>query len=446
MASAAALPTKQQLYRVSPRNEATSTGHAAATAMTSLACVGCLSGSRCAGEPGTGSGFPAHRRAAAESCIGDRIGAESDIAADSCVSLTLYVDLNCACCDVLLQVKGKGYEGLHLDSSAAVEPVGPKDVLVRVRAVSLNYRDGIVLHQPFPYPAKADVIPTSDGSGEIVAVGSGVSRWKVGDRVAAIFMPEFLAGTRRIPFADNPALGGSVDGMLAQYRVVAETALVRLPDNLSFEQAATLPCAAVTAWNALHNGLHPLNASHTVLVLGTGGVSVFAAQIALASGARVIATSSSDEKLQRMQSLGVAAADCINYKSVPKWSAKVKELTRGRGVDFVIEVGGGATIAQSILSVRVGGEIVVVGFRVESGPGGAPATIPFMDVLMGGFNVRGVAVGSRADFEDLLAAIANNPTKFPSIAEKPFSFDKAADAYKMLESQKHFGKIVITVD
>jgi NADPH:quinone reductase-like Zn-dependent oxidoreductase len=219
-------------------------------------------------------------------------------------------------------------------------------VLVRVRAVSLNYRDLLICQGKYPASTKDGVIPTSDGAGEIVALGEDAAsaattgNWKVGDRVAAIFTPSYLGGTPRYTKGLEGSLGGDIDGMLAQYVLLDATALVRVPDYMSFEEAATLPCAGVTAYNALYGCVNPLRANHVVLVLGTGGVSVLAAQIALAAGARVIATSSSDDKLQRMKQLGVAEGDLINYKSTPEWGKKVRELTGGQGVDHVLEIGG----------------------------------------------------------------------------------------------------------
>jgi NADPH:quinone reductase-like Zn-dependent oxidoreductase len=237
-------------------------------------------------------------------------------------------------------------------------------VLVRVRATSLSFRELMILRGWYPLPVKPDVVPVSDGAGEVVAVGEGVSRVAVGDRVTATIFPRWIDGAWAAEF--TPQLGGSLDGMLTEHTVLPEDALVRIPGHLTFEEAACLPCAAVTAWNALTGG-RGLRPGETVLTLGSGGVSLFALQFAKAFGARVIATTSSEEKAQRLFALG--ADEVINRHSGPRWPERVRELTDGRGVDHVIEVTG--RLEASVKTVAMGGEIAFVGL-LERDAGLAP--------------------------------------------------------------------------
>jgi NADPH:quinone reductase-like Zn-dependent oxidoreductase len=293
--------------------------------------------------------------------------------------------------------KPEGIESLKLVERADPSP-GPGQVLVRVRASCLNYRDLITIGGRYARSApKPDLIPLSDGAGEVVAVGSSVSRAKVGDRVAGTFMQRWSGGD-----ADEQALasamGGSIDGMLTELAVLEEGGVVRLPDHMSFEEGATLPCAAVTAWHALVP-FGALKAGDTVVVLGTGGVSIFALQIARMTGARVIATSSSPAKAERLKSLG--ASDVINYRDKPDWAADVQKLTGGRGADIVVEVGGPGTIQQSFLAARNGGRIAVIGLL--SGVGGQVDPMP---ILRRNLRLQGIYVGSRQMFEDMNRASA----------------------------------------
>jgi NADPH:quinone reductase-like Zn-dependent oxidoreductase len=285
------------------------------------------------------------------------------------------------------------------------------------------------------YGSKPQVIvPLSDGAGEVVAVGDGVTRVQAGDRVAGIFMQKFLSG-ELTPEKANSALGGAIDGVLAEYVLLDEQGVVQIPAHLSYEEAATLPCAAVTAWNALIvEG--QLKAGETVLLLGTGGVSLFALQFAKTMGARVIITSSSDEKLERAQSLGVDAG--INYKTTPNWEEKVWQLTDGRGVDHVVEVGGSATLSQSLRAVRYGGKVELIG--VLTGMAGDVSTV---SILHKHVRVQGIYVGSRDMFEDMNRAIALQ--KIHPVVDRVFPFYQAKEALAYLESGNHFGKIVITV-
>lgn len=307
-------------------------------------------------------------------------------------------------------------------------------VLVRMRAASLNFRDLAVATGRYGRGApRPDLVPLSDGAGEVVEVGPDVTRVKPGDRVAGIFMQSWLGG--EIAADDHAsALGGAIDGVLAEYHLFEQDGLVHLPAHLSLEEGATLPCAAVTAWNALF-AQRPLQSGQTVLVLGTGGVSIFALQFAHAAGARVIATSSSDEKLQRALALG--ASDGINYKAHPDWENEVRRLTGGHGVDHVVEVGGAGTLSRSIASTRVGGSVQLIG--VLTGGQIDPSIIMRANVT-----VRGIYVGSRRMFEDMNRAIAFHRTR--PVIDRVFPFDRARDAYRHLQGASHIGKVVIRID
>ncbi len=312
---------------------------------------------------------------------------------------------------------------------------GQKEVLVRMRAASLNFRDLIVAQVGLP-GAQQDrrLIPLSDGAGEVVATGPGVTRWREGDRVVSSFFQDWLDG-RFLPGHMQSALGGAIDGVAAEFRVFPETALARMPAHLSFEQGATLPCAALTAWHALFEKA-PLLPGETVLVLGTGGVSIFALQFARIAGANVIATSSSDEKLQRMKQLG--AAGLINYRTHPDWDQPVLELTGGAGVDQVIEVGGAGTFARSLTAARTGGRVSLIGrltgieHRVDPRP-----------IMAKGLTVQGIYVGSVAMLERMIRSI--NASQIEPVIDRSFALDDIADAYAYLESARHIGKVVIQI-
>lgn len=311
--------------------------------------------------------------------------------------------------------------------------VGANDVLVKIKANSLNYRELIIVRGGYDRNKKLPVIPASDGVGEVMEVGKNVSLWQKGDRVSSIFFKDWHSGkmTQR---QMNTALGGGIDGTLAEYVVFNEQALVKIPEHLSYEEAATLPCAALTAWNALTSG--GLLPGQTILTLGTGGVSIFALQFAKLFGAKVIVTSSSDEKLKRATALGADAT--INYVTHPEWQDKVLYLTDGRGVDLVVEVGGEGTMERSLASACLGGYIAVIG--VLSGFGAAnftPATAFFNQL-----RIRGIYVGSREMFEQMNAAISFNGLK--PVIDRVIPFSEAKQAYELLESGKHFGKIVIS--
>ncbi len=305
-------------------------------------------------------------------------------------------------------------------------------VLIRVRATSLNYRDLIVAEGTYGSGQKYPLIPMSDGAGEVVAVGEGVTRVKVGDRVAGIFFQNWIHGqlTRQNMKWD---LGGGIDGMLAEYVVLHQDCLVILPNHLSYEEGATLPCAAVTAWHALVTKGN-ITKGESVLLLGTGGVSIFALQFAKIHGARIIITSSSDEKLARAQELG--ADETINYKTTPEWEKKVYELSDHTGVDHVVEVGGAGTLPKSLQAVRVAGRISLIG--VLSGRGGEVNPLPILFKVL---TVQGIYVGSREMFEAMNQAISQH--KIKPVIDKVFPFNEAREAYRYLQSGSHFGKVVI---
>jgi NADPH:quinone reductase-like Zn-dependent oxidoreductase len=328
---------------------------------------------------------------------------------------------------------GASIDELIFDEVWVPEP-GPGQVLVAIKAVSLNYRDLAVVTGRYPRNAAQPVVIASDGCGEVVSVGDGVAAFKTGDRVAGSFFQKWISG----PFAREygaSALGGAIDGVLTRFRVFDQEGLLRIPEHLTFAEGATLPCAGLTAWNALVPTGH-LQAGDTVLLLGTGGVSIFGLQFAKMHGARVIITSSSDEKLARAKSLG--ADQTINYKTTPDWDKEVLRLTDGLGVDIVLEVGGGETFARSMNSVRTSGQIAVIG--VLSGVAG---TVPVGLIGFQTLRVNGIFVGSAAMFEDMNRAIGAN--HLHPVVDRLFPFDQTADALRFVQSAQHFGKIVITL-
>ena len=325
-----------------------------------------------------------------------------------------------------------GIDGLTLTDRPDRTP-GPHEVLVRVRAVSLNYRDLSTVKFAGSRGLRLPMIPCSDGAGEVLSIGEGVTRVKTGDRVAGIFFQNWLAGPMHASHGRS-ALGGDLDGMLAEQVVLHEDGLVHVPEHLSLEEASTLPCAAVTAWQALIT-LGNIKTGDTVLVLGTGGVSIFGLQFALMSGARGIVTSSSVEKLARARELGATGE--VNYRATPNWDERVLELTGGLGVDHVVEVGGSGTLAKSFSSVRVGGTVSLIGVLT-----GAGETDP-NPVLRKGIRFQGIYVGSRDMFEDMNRAIALH--RMRPVIDKVFPFEKSHQALRFLESAGHFGKIVIRV-
>ncbi len=326
----------------------------------------------------------------------------------------------------------EGFAALQIVDRPAPSEPGPLDVVVRIGAVSLNYRD-LAVARAAKKRAKR-IVPVSDGAGEVVAVGERVTRVKVGDRVAAAFFPTWTSGGLTKEHHAN-ALGGSIDGVLAEQCVLPESAWVKVPVHFSFEQASTLPCAGVTAWHALFEAAS-LRPGDTILVQGTGGVSIFALQLARAAGARVIATSSSAAKRARLEEMGTATT--IDYRQEPKWGDAVRAASGGRGVDVVVEVGGAGTFDESVKALRFGGTMSLIGILA-----GTAGPIDTYAILQKNVRVHGIYVGSVAMFEALVRAL--DASKVEPIIDRVFAFDEARAAYDHLASGTHFGKVVIRV-
>lgn len=325
-----------------------------------------------------------------------------------------------------------GIDNLKL-AERADEPLRAGQTRVRVRATSLNYRDLMTVKHGGGRGVKLPLIPLSDGAGEVVEVGPEVSRVKPGDRVMGNFMQTWLAGEPTQAHAAS-ALGGAIDGMLAEHVVLHEDGLVHTPDYLSDAEAATLPCAALTAWQALMTQ-GGMQAGDTILVLGTGGVSIFALQFAGIAGARAIVTSSSDAKLERATELG--ASHTINYRTTPNWEQKVLDLTDGIGVDHVVEVGGVGTLEKSLQAVRVGGAVSLIGVLTGSG------TMDPMAILRKSIRLQGIYVGSRAMFETMNRALSLHQLR--PVIDSTFPFEESPHALSYMESAGHFGKIAVAV-
>jgi NADPH:quinone reductase-like Zn-dependent oxidoreductase len=311
--------------------------------------------------------------------------------------------------------------------------LGSHDVRVRLRATSLNYRDLMMVEGTYNPNLKLPLVPFSDGAGEIVEVGSEVTRWNVGDRVCPIFMQGWIDG--ELDYAKSKTtLGGDLDGCIREFGAFHEDGLVRIPVGLSYEEAACLPCAGVTAWNGLMVS-GGLKQGDTVLLQGTGGVSMLGLQFAKVAGARTIVTSSSNEKLERARALG--ADEVINYRDHDDWVSVVLDLTGKRGVDHVIEVGGAGTLSRSMRAVRMGGHIAVIG--VLAGKGDVSNVPIFMKAL----RVIGVFVGSREMFESMNAAIDRGGIK--PVVGRTFGFNEVQEALRFMKGGGHFGKIVVTI-
>ena len=332
------------------------------------------------------------------------------------------------------QISSFGVDSLEFVERPTPTPE-PGEVLVRVRAISCNYSDLLVVKGLYNPKLQLPRIPCSDGAGEVVAIGGGVSLWKPGDRVAAIFMQNWIDGP---PTAakSRRALGGDIDGMLTEYIAIKETGLVAIPEHLSFQEAATLPCAAVTAWNALSVG--DIKPGSTVLIQGTGGVAIFALQLARLRGARVIGISSSFEKLERAYGLGLDSG--LDYKENPEWDRWALDETSGNGADLIVEVGGIATLPRSLRALRIGGAIAQVG--VLSGATD-PSPFPISTILHKQVRMQGIYVGSRQDFEDLNKAITLAVLR--PVGEN-FHWSQAREALARMEEGSHFGKLVLTID
>jgi NADPH:quinone reductase-like Zn-dependent oxidoreductase len=326
-----------------------------------------------------------------------------------------------------------GLEHLSLQERPEPKP-GPGEVLVRVRAASLNYRDLMVATGHYARGARYPLVPLSDGAGEIAAVGGGVTSWRVGDRVATSFFAGWVDGPQT-PERAATALGGAVDGVLADAIVLPERGVVRTPAHMSDAEAATLPCAALTAWNALFEGGDPLRPGQVVLLEGTGGVSIFGLQLAKLAGARAIVTSSRDEKLARARQLG--ADETINYQKEPEWQERVRELTGGQGVDHVLEVGGKGTLARALASLRYGAQLHLIG-----GVSGFATELPLGPMAQNNARVRRIFVGSVSMFEAMNRALSLH--RLHPVIDRTFRFDEARTALEHLQTGSHFGKIVLT--
>ncbi len=326
-----------------------------------------------------------------------------------------------------------GIDQLHLTECAAPVAV-PGQVLVRIGACSLNYRDYLMVTGAYARNLPLPLVPLSDGAGVVAAVGPGVSRWQVGDRVVGTFFQGWLAGRLRAEHAKT-ALGGAIDGVLAEQVLFREEGLLPVPEHLSLAEAACLPCAGVTAWHCLYGG--GLTCGDTVLVLGSGGVSCLALQLAKAAGCRVLATTGSAAKEQRLRDLG--ADGVINYREQPAWEKEVLRLTDGLGVDIVVETGGAGTLLQSIKATRFGGRISLIG--VLAGQQGEMNPLP---AVMKGVTIQGVYVGSREMFEAMNRVLTLH--RIHPVIDRAFPFEQAREALQHLASGAHFGKVVISLE
>jgi NADPH:quinone reductase-like Zn-dependent oxidoreductase len=334
----------------------------------------------------------------------------------------------------LFELRAFGLENLR--PAERPEPVPqPHEALVRLRAVSLNYRDLLIVRGKYNPRLKFPRVPISDGAGEVVAVGSEVRMWKAGDRVVIPFMPDWLEGSPDAAKTDG-ALGGNVDGLLREFAAIRADALLPIPSHLNFEEAATLPCAGLTAWHGLFVAGH-LQPGQTLLLQGTGGVSLFGLQFGHLSGAKIILTSSNDAKLEQARQMG--AHDTINYRANPDWDRRVLELTGGDGVDLTLEVGGADTLSQTLRATRAGGRVSLIGVL-----SGIESKLNLGPILHRAIGLQGIYVGSREMFAQMNAAIAQHELR--PVIDRVFSFADAPAAFRHLESGTHFGKIVIGID
>lgn len=334
----------------------------------------------------------------------------------------------------LFEIQAFGFEHVKCVERPTPEP-GPEEVMVRVRAVSLNYRDLLVIKGSYHPRLKFPRVPLSDFAGEVVGVGERVTAWKPGDRVVSPSMPAWLDG-KITPAAAASALGGAAEGVLQDFVVARAESLLDIPPHLSFEQAATLPVAAVTAWNGLFDA-GQLQPGQTVLLQGTGGVSLFGLQFAAMAGANVIITSSSDAKLERARALG--AHHTINYRTNPDWEKKVLEITGGRGVDLTLEVGGTGTLAKTMKATTYAGRISLIGVLA-----GIAGEIQIGHILHRALTIHGIYCGSRAMFAAMNDAIALH--RIEPVIDRVFPFEESIEALRYMESAQHFGKIVIRID
>lgn len=325
-----------------------------------------------------------------------------------------------------------GIDALTVATRDVPEP-GPGDVRVRVHASAVNYRDLATIEDPVPRGVRFPTVPNSDAAGEVVAIGEAVTSFTVGDRVASCFFQRWADGAITTQ-AMASALGGALDGVLAEEVVLAEQGIVPIPAHLDFAAAATLPCAALTAWHALVE-FGALRPGETVLLIGTGGVSIFALQFARLLGARVLLVSGSDEKIERARGLGADA--CVNYRAHPDWHEQVLALTDGVGVDLTVEVGGAGTLERSIAATRVAGRVALIGVLTggEMNP---------MMIMRKSIRLQGIYVGSRAMFMRMNQAIAQH--QLAPVVDQRFGFENARDAYHAMRAAGHFGKLVIELN
>lgn len=330
-------------------------------------------------------------------------------------------------------------EQFGIDELKVVERDVPKpaagEVLVRFRAASLNYRDFMVVSGTYNPKMRVPAVPLSDGAGEIAEIGEGVTDWAVGDRVMPIFAQRWFDGdSSEEKRRTSLGAGSQWDGVLREYGTFSQESVVRIPEHLSFQEAATLPCAAVTAWHALIESGR-VKPGEAVLTLGTGGVSIFALQFAKMAGAQVFATSGSNEKIARLAELGVDAT--VNYREREDWDRAAVEFSGRGGVDHVVEVGGAGTLVRSINATRIGGHIAMIG--ALSGAAGFNPINVFMKAIC----VQGIFVGSKRMFEEMNRAISAN--KMRPVIDRTFGFDEAGEAFRYMESGSHFGKIVVNI-
>jgi NADPH:quinone reductase-like Zn-dependent oxidoreductase len=325
-----------------------------------------------------------------------------------------------------------GLDQLRAGERPQPEP-GPGEALVRIRAASLNFRDLLVVEGKYNPRMKLPRVPASDGAGEIAAIGSGVSRWKPGDRVVLPFFPAWREGPLTREKAAS-ALGGDVDGVLREFVTIPADCLLPIPEHLDFVQAAALPCAAVTAWHGLFvaGALQP---GQTVLLQGTGGVSIFGLQLAQVAGARVILISSSDAKLERARAIG--ADETINYRTEPDWEKKVLALTGGEGIDLTLEVGGTGTLSRTLRATRYGGRVSLIG--VLSGIAGDVQIGPLLHKAL---HVNGIYVGSHAMFADLNRLLVQH--RIEPVIDRAFDFADTPAAFHYFQEGRHFGKVCVT--
>jgi NADPH:quinone reductase-like Zn-dependent oxidoreductase len=330
------------------------------------------------------------------------------------------------------QISKFGIDELSVGETERPVPAA-NQVLVRLHAASLNYRDLMMVEGSYNPKLRLPLVPFSDGAGEVVVIGTSVTRWKIGDRVCPIFMQGWIDAELDYQ-KSKTTLGGDLDGCLREYGAFQEDGLVRIPDHLSFEEAACLPCAGVTAWNALMNS-GGLKKGDTVLCQGTGGVSLFALQFAKAAGAKVLITSSSNEKLERAKQLG--ADQLINYREREDWDTVALEMTEKRGVDHVIEIGGPGTLQRSMRAAKMAGRIAVIG--VVAGKGEFSNVPIFMKAL----RLIGVFVGSRAMFEEMNRTIESHGIR--PVVDRTFGFDQVREALELMKRGQHFGKLVVKI-